>query len=49
MIITNLVYHDPQKVPGAQFVFLEARENIFLKKIQDLTTLFPPAKDFLLL
>lgn len=32
IMITNLVYHDTQKVPGIQFVFLEARENIFPKK-----------------
>lgn len=38
IITTNLVYDDSQRVPGAQFVFLEAKENISSKKIQDLNT-----------
>jgi hypothetical protein len=49
VIITNLVYYDTHKVPGAPIVFVEARENIFPKKSQDLTTQFLPVKYFLLL
>lgn len=37
IFVTNLVYDDTQKVPGAQFVFSEAKESISSKKIQDLT------------
>lgn len=38
VIITNLVYTDTQKVPGAQFAFLEAKRSISSKEIWDLTT-----------
>ena len=38
IIITNLVYDDTRKVPGAQFAFLEAKGSISSKKTRDLTT-----------